>query len=217
MKGFEFSVNKMTAFLLVLLLLLTACSGTPNSGAASASSEVPDSSEAPVSSEAAAAGTTVSSSGSFSGPVLLTSAGQSADIAMFERILKKTGAAYTSDITAASVGDAKTVVIVVGASTKGLGEAGISTDSELSRSTAFAAAAQQSGVQIVVAHIGGSSRRDALSDQFIDAVLPYANYIIALNGSDEDGKFSGYASSKGIGITKAESLAKLATAIDPLF
>jgi hypothetical protein len=171
----------------------------------------------PEAESSAPAAPVAAASGKFGTPVLLTSAGQSADTAMMDKVLQRAGVEYTTDATASDPGSYKTIIIVPGVSTKGLGAAGLSAADELKRATAFAKAASDSGATVVVAHVGGGSRRDDLSNQFIDAVLPYSDYILVLNSSDEDGVFSKYASSNGIGITKAASLATLTTEVEGLF
>jgi hypothetical protein len=55
-------------------------------------------------------------------PVLITSIGQSADVSMLDALMKKVGATYTFNATAAAdeVAKYKTVIIAAGASGKGL-------------------------------------------------------------------------------------------------
>ena len=59
----------------------------------------------------------------------------------------------------------------------------------------------QDSVTIVVAHIGGQARRGELSDGFINAVLPVADYIIVVEEGDADGLFSNYAAENNVPIS----------------
>ena len=140
----------------------------------------------------------------FQGPVLVTSFGQSTDGSMIEQVMKrlKTVAyTYNPTATSADLGGVKTVVIAVGNSTKGLGAAGISQDQETARAKEFMAAAKKAGVKVICCHIGGATRRGALSDAFADMVLPLSSYILVKEDGNEDGKFTSFAAANNMPIT----------------
>ena len=140
----------------------------------------------------------------FQGPVLVTSFGQSTDGSMIEQVMKrlKTVAyTYNPTATSADLGGVKTVVIAVGNSTKGLGAAGIRQDQETARAKEFMAAAKKAGVKVICCHIGGATRRGALSDAFADMVLPLSSYILVKEDGNEDGKFTSFAAANNIPIT----------------
>lgn len=140
----------------------------------------------------------------FQGPVLVTSFAQSTDGSMIEQVMKrlKTVAyTYNPTATSADLGGVKTVVIAVGNSTKGLGAAGISQDQETARAKEFMAAAKKAGVKVICCHIGGATRRGALSDAFADMVLPLSSYILVKEDGNEDGKFTSFAAANNIPIT----------------
>ena len=140
----------------------------------------------------------------FQGPVLVTSFGQSTDGSMIEQVMKrlKTVAyTYNPTATSADLGRVKTVVIAVGNSTKGLGAAGISQDQETARAKEFMDAAKKAGVKVICCHIGGATRRGALSDAFADMVLPLSSYILVKEDGNEDGKFTSFAAANNIPIT----------------
>ena len=140
----------------------------------------------------------------FQGPVLVTSFGQSTDGSMIEQVMKrlKTVAyTYNPTATSADLGGVKTVVIAVGNSTKGLGAAGISQDQETARAKEFMAAVKKAGVKVICCHIGGATRRGALSDAFADMVLPLSSYILVKEDGNEDGKFTSFAAANNIPIT----------------
>ena len=60
---------------------------------------------------------------------------------------------------------AKTVLLVLGASSKGLGAAGISAQGEIDRTNLLIAEAKKQGIKIIGLHIGGKSRRGEMSDE----------------------------------------------------
>ena len=140
----------------------------------------------------------------FQGPVLVTSFGQSTDGSMIEQVMKrlKTVAyTYNPTATASDLDGIKTVVIAVGNSTKGLGAAGISQEQETARAKEFMAAVKKTGVKVICCHIGGATRRGALSDAFADMVLPLSSFIVVKEDGNKDGKFTSFATGNNIPIT----------------
>ena len=145
-------------------------------------------------------------------PILMTSAGQSADVQMFNAIASRSGVEATArelvEADDIEVGEYNTLVIVVGGSSKGLGAAGIDAEQEQARVDAIIEKLKDS-VTIVVAHIGGQARRGELSDGFINAVLPYAQYLIVVEEGDSDGLFSNYAAENNIPISICPDIASV--------
>ena len=148
-------------------------------------------------------------------PILMTSAGQSADVSMFNAIAARSGVEATSreliEADDIEVGEYNTLVIVVGGSSKGLGAAGVDAEQEQARVDAIIEKLQDS-VTIVVAHIGGQARRGELSDGFINAVLPVADYIIVVEEGDADGLFSNYAAENNVPISICPDIASVGEA-----
>ena len=226
-------MNKMKwiASLLAALTVLSALSGcgssapvssAPASSAASASSEaapaVSSSEAASVEAAPAADGAPKTSkenptfvSGELpkiSGPVLVTSAGQGGDTEAMDRVLQKAGIEHTLYATASAseVASAKSIFVVVGASMKGLGAAGVSVEQELARAKAALAGASEDAV-IICAHIGGEARRGDTSDPFIEMVMPLSDALIAVEGGNADGKLTQLADQEGIPYGLAFSIA----------
>ena len=148
-------------------------------------------------------------------PALITSAGQSADASMLSAILEKAG--FSCDIETSIGADSfdtsayKTLIIGVGGSQKGLGAAGVDADVEQER------VAEEADMTIIVAHIGGSARRGELSDGFISAVSPKADYLLVVAGGDDDGLFTQIASENGIPMDTVETLADVGTVLPKAF
>ncbi len=133
-------------------------------------------------------------------PVLITSCGQSPDAFSISAIARRIGFEYFyDDLFTSSKFDAfRTVIIVMGASQKGLGEAGLSVSMELSRVSALLKKAKTVGAKVIAVHIGGEARRGADSEKFIDLVIALADCIIVTNRGNEDGKFSKESERLGI-------------------
>ena len=139
----------------------------------------------------------------YSQPVFVTSFGQSTDAAMLDTVMKRIGVEYVYNATAnaEAVRGYKTVIIAVGASTKGLGAAGISEAEETERAKAIMQAIAETGAQVICCHIGGSARRGALSDLFADMVMEKASYIVLKEDANFDYKFTKYAEEHNLPIS----------------
>lgn len=139
-------------------------------------------------------GTQVSAAPQFDQPLLITSVGQSADGQMVRVLAQRAGLNFSYDTLAdaSAVSNYRTLVLVVGGSSKGLGAAGINADQEENRARNLISAAKNSGVGIIVMHVGGESRRGDLTDRFVHGVAPSANYLIVVadgNGDNIFGQF----------------------------
>jgi len=104
------------------------------------------------------------------------------------------------------------LIIAVGGSSKGLGAAGIDADEEKVRVQKIIDKFKDS-TTIIVAHIGGEARRGELSDGFINAVLPYAQYILVVKGGDNDGLFTQAAQTNGIPMDVCESISEVGSTL----
>ncbi len=99
-------------------------------------------------------------------PILLTSVGQSADVEMVKVLLTRSKLQFTLDgqikADKLKAAGAKTLVLAIGGSSKGLGAAGISADAEIERSKTLLAEARKLGMKIIGLHVGGEARRGEL-------------------------------------------------------
>lgn len=231
-------LTSLISLFLVACMALTACGGNQTSGnntqTSGGNTQQPSSSASAGSSSAAnesgytfrtsADNKVVTENGTFTKdnvttPVLVTSLGQSADVSMLDALMKKVGADYTFNATASAdeVAGYKTVIIACGASSKGLGAAGISQEDELARAQAIIDTASSNGITVIAAHLGGAARRGALSDQFNDMALSCASYVLVVEEGNNDGKFTDAAADKGIPITLLNSIADAMTPLTELF
>jgi hypothetical protein len=157
---------------------------------------------------------------SFERPGLLTSVGQSSDIAIVKVMLNtqlKLGLDYKPLAQPADVAGMKTVVIVVGASTKGLGAAGLDMAKEMERAAAIVKAARTAGARILVMHTGGEARRGKTSNDVISLVVPDADSVVVVAAGNKDKLFNTLAAKKNIPVVEVEKMADAGAAVKTLF
>jgi hypothetical protein len=161
-------------------------------------------------------------------PVLVTSCGQSPGPPKLTVFLKKLGIEhdYKADATDKDIASKKykTVIIVTGASLKGMGAAGVSMKDELARTAALIDAAKKGGVLLVGAHIEGMARRsqgaeagDNSDEQSIDAVCPRSQALLVRKDGDEDGRFTAIAKKQNIPMITFEKNLEIESVLKTLF
>ena len=161
-------------------------------------------------------------------PVLITSCGQSPGPVMLKVILQKVGIAYDLNPLAANADlkakPYKSLIIVMGASLKGMGAAGISIDDELKRIGALIDEAHRLKIKVIGAHIEGMKRRaqgadagDTTDEQSIDAVAPKSDILLVNKEGDGDGRFTTIAKAKNIPLILVEKNLDLVKESEKLF
>lgn len=143
----------------------------------------------------------------FEQPALITAVGQSADAQMANVLFKRNNIQFTLANVAApeNLDGVKTLVLVIGGSSKGLGAAGIDADQEAKRAATLIEAAKGAGIKVMALHIGGESRRGDLTDRYIPLCTAPAEYAIVVESGDADqifakamnGKYLDYAKNVG--------------------
>ena len=141
-------------------------------------------------------------------PVLITSAGQSADVLMAKVLATKSALDFTLDKTATpdKLKGQKSLILVCGGSTKGLGAAKIDKEQELERVQDLIREAKKQNLPIIALHIGGKSRRGSLSDFFNVPVAEAADFLIVVKTGNEDGLFNKIAKEKEIPLELPEKI-----------
>jgi len=166
-------------------------------------------------------------------PVLVTSCGQSPGpvrIQFFMNRLKMDHEfnmeATADDLVARQQAGnpVKTLIIVTGASLKGMGAAGTSIDDELDRTAALIDEAEKQGITIVGAHIEGMDRRaqgaaegDTSDEQSIDLVCPRSDMLIVRADGNADKRFTIIADNNGIPLILFEKNMALGDVLEKLF
>lgn len=166
-------------------------------------------------------------------PVLITSCGQSFGPAMLKVILQKlkldfelNPLATAQDLKekAKSGTPFKSIIIVMGASLKGMGAAGISIDDELYRTSQLIKEARSQGITIIGAHIEGMKRRaqgaavgDNTDELSIDAVAPNSDFLVITKAGNEDSRFTIIANEKNIPMIEVEKTYDLLGEFEKIF
>ena len=156
----------------------------------------------------------------FERPGVLTSVGQSSDIAIVKVVLNtqlKLGLDAKPLAGLADIEGMKTLVVVVGASTKGLGAAGLDVEKEVARAAALLKAARDKGIRILAIHTGGEARRGKTSNDMIEAVVPNADAVIVVAAGNKDKVFNTLAAKRGAPVVEVERTTNLGEAVKAMF
>jgi len=121
-------------------------------------------------------------------PVLLTSVGQAADVLIMKGLSMRAGVniRYYPQATADSLNGIKTLLLVAGGSSKGLGAAKINPEIEIKRIKELIKGAEKAKIPIIIYHIGGEARRGVLSDPFNKLAAEAGEQLIVVAKGDKD-------------------------------
>ena len=166
-------------------------------------------------------------------PVLLTSCGQSPGPLKFKVFFGRLGTDYVYNMQASASDLAakkkdgkpfKSLIIVTGASLKGMGAAKVSMEDELDRVKKLIAEAKKQGIKVVGAHVEGMERRaqgaapgDNSDEQSIDAVCPQSDLLLVRKDGDEDKRFTAISSGKKIPLVTFEKNMELSDVLKTLY
>lgn len=171
-------------------------------------------------------------------PVLLTSCGQSPGATMIKVIFMRmkleiepkpyeiNELATAEDLKAKQEAGSpyKSIIIVMGASLKGMGAAGISIEDELARTSKLIAEARRQGITVIGAHIEGMKRRaqgaavgDNTDELSIDCVAPNSDLLVIIKEGNADNRFTIIANEKSIPMIEAEKLLDLKGEFEKIF
>lgn len=133
-------------------------------------------------------------------PILLTSLGQAADVHTMSVLAKraKVPVDYKTFATGAEAANYKTLFVCVGVSLKGFGSAGVNLETETARANEIFANAKKAGAYVILVHIGGSERRDQMSNKMLEVAMPHADGYIVYEQANDDGYFTKGAGDKPI-------------------
>ena len=143
-------------------------------------------------------------------PLLITNAGQGPGAKMSRLLLQRTGVVSEFDYLAEpqpadlKAKPYKTLMVVLGSTAKGLGASGITIDQEIDRLNAMIAEAKKLKLQIVCILLEGKTRRGkpgGADERCIDAIAPFANYLVIKKDGNEDGRFDVIAKKTGAPLT----------------
>lgn len=114
----------------------------------------------------------------------------------------------------------KTVIFAIGASLKGMGASGLTVKSEVRRLKKLIDYCKEKKIFVLAVHVGGTSKRGAPggdNERMIDAVAPFADYLIVTADGNKDGRFTSIAKDKGIPLTEVEYALDLVDILKQVF
>jgi hypothetical protein len=143
---------------------------------------------------------------SFDQPILITSAGQSAEVQLASVLAKRAGleADLSKLATVEDLTNKKTVILVLGVSLKGLGAAGLDMDEEKKRVRSLIKAAEVQNIPLFSLHLGGEARRGQLTDDLITSFLPSSRLALVLASANKDGLFTRICEENSIPLIEIE-------------
>ncbi|OGD38535.1 MAG: hypothetical protein A2V45_16295 [Candidatus Aminicenantes bacterium RBG_19FT_COMBO_58_17] len=100
-----------------------------------------------------------------------------------------------------------TIIFAIGASLKGMGASGLTIETEEARLKRVIEYCKQNKVFIVAVHVGGTALRGAPgsdNEKMIDAVAPFADYVIVTKESNKDARFTKIAQGKKVPLTEVD-------------
>lgn len=166
-------------------------------------------------------------------PVLVTSCGQSPGPVKLVVFLKRLKMDHVSNpqatardlVARKSAGTPfKSLIVVTGASLKGMGAAGVSINDEIARTKALIEEARRQGIRVIAAHIEGMARRaqgaaagDNSDEQSIDAVCPVSSLLIIRKDGNADGRFTNISKAGKIPLIEFEKNLELEKVLSELF
>lgn len=125
-------------------------------------------------------------------PVAMTAPGQSPEYAVVKLFLDRAKIPVKSDplLEPGDIGDARSLIIIIGGSGKGLGAAGMDIEDEVKRARDLLALAKERKMPVIGMHLGGEARRGPNSQKFIELVTPNCNFVIVRSDGNKDGIFT---------------------------
>lgn len=114
----------------------------------------------------------------------------------------------------------KTVIFAIGASLKGMGASGLTVESEIDRLKEIIDYCKKENIFILAVHAGGTSRRGAPgsdNEKMIDAVAPFADFIIVTADSNKDKRFNTIADKNGIPLKQVEYALEMVDVLKEMF
>lgn len=125
----------------------------------------------------------------FKQPILIASIGQSAGAQQAKILARKAGLDYTFEQrpSVELLEGYTTLIVVLGASSKGLGAAGVDMDEEIAWATELFEKARELEMAIIAMHIEGGARRGPSSDLANTTFAPLVDHLIVKgNAPDEE-------------------------------
>ena len=152
-------------------------------------------------------------------PVAMTAPGQSPEIGVLELLSGRTNLEIESEsfMEPEELQGKKTLLIIIGASGKGMGAVGIQLEDEVDRAKRLIAACKEQHIKLIGIHIGGEPRRGPNSDVMINEVTPHCDYVVVKKDGNKDGVFTTICEQHNIPLTEIERTVKVVDVLKALF
>ena len=152
-------------------------------------------------------------------PVAMTAPGQSAEIAMVNLLAKRVGLKIKSEsfLPPEELTGMKTLIIILGASGKGLGEAGVDLPSEVNRAKSLIATAKKGRIKLIGMHLGGAMRRGENSQVIIDAIASEMDCLVVRADGNKDGLFTKIAEKQKIPLFQVKKTLEVGDLLKKIF
>ncbi len=114
----------------------------------------------------------------------------------------------------------KTMILVMGASLKGMGASGLSLNDELARLKDVIKYCKDNKIMLVGMHVEGKAMRGkpgSDNEAVIDAVAPLCDYLIVMEASNFDGRFTEIGAQKGIPVSVANRTVDIQAIFQTMF
>lgn len=159
-------------------------------------------------------------------PLLITNAGQGPGAKMARLLVQRSGAVTDFDYNAEprpadlQKRPYRTLMVVLGSTAKGLGASGITIDQEIERLTAMIAEARKLKLQVVAVLLEGKARRGkpgGSDERCIDAIAPFAQYLVVKKDGNADGRFDAIAKKTGAPLTLIDDAMDLGEVVKRMY
>jgi hypothetical protein len=114
----------------------------------------------------------------------------------------------------------QSIIVAIGSSLKGMGASGLTIEDEVKRVKEVIDYCKANKIFIIAVHIGGISKRGAPggdNERMIDAVAPFADYLVVVVDSNKDGRFTTIANREKIPYTEIKYALGLVEIVKKVF
>jgi len=114
----------------------------------------------------------------------------------------------------------RSIVFAIGASLKGMGASGLTIEDEIRRVKSIIDYCREKDIFIIALHVGGVSKRGAAggdNERMIDAVAPFADYLIVVEDSNRDERFTRISRKAGMPLTEVENALEIVGVFQQVF
>jgi hypothetical protein len=114
----------------------------------------------------------------------------------------------------------QSIIFAIGSSLKGMGASGLTIEDEVKRVKEVIDYCKANKIFIIAVHVGGVSKRGAPggdNERMIDAVAPFADYLVAVADSNKDGRFTTIANQEKIPFTEIKYALGLVEIVKKVF